>query len=273
MSNLFLFIFCQLVTDPIFSHNTPMNDNRQQAAEKKVLLSAANLSVDLQGKSIIRDVNLQLTHHDFITVIGPNGAGKSSLLKVLLGILPKFKGHIYRNPDMCIGYVPQQFHVPRMMPMTVQNFLTLDMPQSINKIDAILSKLEMLEYKSTFMYQLSGGQRQRVLIARALLKEPDILVLDEPAQNLDIKSQVSLYQFLSALYKEHQISILMVSHDLHMVMALTTHVICLNGHVCCAGEPELVAKDPAFVSIFGDELASMVSFYQHTHEDKGGCHE
>lgn len=250
-----------------------MTDNRQPSADKKLLLSATNLSVNLQGKSIIHDVSLQLSHHDFITVIGPNGAGKSTLLKVLLGILPKFEGHVYQSPDMCIGYVPQLFHVPRMMPMTVENFLALDMPQSINKIDAILSKLEMLEYKSSFMYQLSGGQRQRVLIARALLKEPDVLVLDEPAQNLDVKSQISLYQFLSALYKEQQISILMVSHDLHMVMALTTHVICLNGQVCCAGKPELVAKDPAFISIFGDELASTVSFYQHSHDDKGGCHE
>lgn len=251
-----------------------MNDDRQPLAEKDLLLSATDLGVDFQGKSIIHDVDLKLTNHDFVTVIGPNGAGKSTLLKVLLGILPKSKGHIYRKPNLRIGYVPQQFDVPKTMPLTVHGFLTLDLLKTPDEIQTLLSQLEMLEYQSTFMHQLSGGQRQRVLIARALLKDPDLLVLDEPAQNLDIKSQISLYKFLSTLYQSKKTSILMVSHDLHMVMSLTTHVMCLYGHVCCAGEPKLITKDPAFTSIFGEEFASMMSIYQHVHDHHhGGKHE
>lgn len=264
----------RLAIASLFSHNTPMSDNRQPSAQSSVILSGENIGVTRHGKAIIHDVDLAITDHDFVTIVGPNGAGKSTLLKVLLGIMPASDGKLYCKPGLKIGYVPQQFDVPSTMPLTVKGFLTLNATVSEEKIDGVLAQLSILAYKSTLIYKLSGGERQRVLIARALLKDPDLLVLDEPAQNLDVKGQLTLYKFLAHLYESRQTSILMVSHDLHMVMSISKSVMCLYGHICCAGEPQIIAKDPAFTNVFGEDFASMMSFYQHTHDHKhGGSHE
>lgn len=243
-----------------------MNAKKQQKSGKKLLLSAEKLNVSIRGKAVLKNVDLHLTDDDFITIVGPNGAGKSTLLKVILGMIPTTQGKIYRKPGLRIGYVPQQFEMPVIMPMTVDRFLQLIQPSSTHLEpfeDLSMMGIENLKHK--FMHQLSGGERQRVMIVRALLQNPDVLILDEPAQNLDVRGQLDLYQFLSKLYQNNPVSILMVSHDLHMVMSLTTHVICLYGHVCCAGEPKVITKDPAFEDVFGQELVSMMSAYHHHH--------
>ena len=243
-----------------------MGENRQLSAHESVILSGKKINANIKGNVIIRDVDLIISDHDFVTIVGPNGAGKSTLLKVLLGIVPKSNGEIYCKPGLNIGYVPQQFNVPNTMPLTVVDFLKLNSILSETKIDDILIQLDIFKLKLKLIYNLSGGERQRVLIARALLKEPNLLVLDEPAQNLDIKGQLDLYKFLAHLYESKRTSILMVSHDLHMVMSITKRVICFHGRVCCSGEPQVIAKDPAFINIFGDDVSSTMSFYQHTHK-------
>jgi zinc transport system ATP-binding protein len=168
--------------------------------------------------------------------------------------------------------VPQSFTLNPSLPITVRRFLSLDKRIDPIRIDETLEALALSQHQSTSLHQLSGGERQRVLVARALLRQPDLLVLDEPAQNLDVRAQLKLYELLSEFYKQSKISILMVSHDLHLVMSLTTQVICLYQHICCAGSPKMVTKDPAFTHLFGDEFAQMMAVYHHQH-DHGHHHE
>ncbi len=249
-----------------------MQAQGQQKKNKQVLLSAKKLCITQRRKEILKNIDLTLKEHDFITIIGPNGAGKSSLLKALMGVLPISSGMIKKKTGLRIGYVPQQFDVPATLPLTVNDFLKINNTHDELLIEAVMAELGTLSLKKKYMHQLSGGERQRILIVRALIKEPDLLVLDEPAQNLDMRGQVALYQFLTELYKNKKTSILMVSHDLHLVMSITTNVICLQGQICCMGQPKMITKDPAFIKIFGDELASMMSLYQHkTHN--GEDHE
>lgn len=247
-----------------------MSKIRQPSKPAELLLSAKKLNLNVQGKHILENVDLELLNHDFITIVGPNGAGKSSLLKVLLNIMKKSSGDIYCKPGLKIGYVPQQFYIPNTLPLKVVDFLNLNSKIKNAQIDDMLKNLDVFSCKHTLMNKLSGGQRQRVLIARALIQKPDLLILDEPAQNLDVKGQIMLYKFLSRLYETKQTSILMVSHDLHMVMSVTTHVICLYGHICCSGSPKTITKDPAFKNLFGEELTSMMSFYNHKHDHNHG---
>lgn len=247
-----------------------MSKIRQPSSHDELLLSAKNLNVDLLGKTILKGIDIELARNDFITIIGPNGAGKSTLLKVLLKILPKTSGELYLQPGIKVAYVPQQMKIPVTLPLTVDGFLSLNSKHVNQNMNQVIDQLDIAACRYTLMHELSGGQKQRVLIARALLQEPDLLVLDEPAQNLDVKGQLALYQFLDNLYVNKKISILMVSHDLHMVMSITTHVVCLFNEICCSGKPKDIAKDPAFTNIFGAEMASMMSYYHHNH---GGDHE
>lgn len=232
------------------------------------LLESKNITVTRQGKRILESVSLSVGVKDFITIIGPNGAGKSMLLKCLMGFYKPDEGSIVRRKELKIGYVPQRFVPDHTMPITVNRFLTLR-----KKVDNIsLQKtaeetgIELILMKPLSV--LSGGELQRVLLARSLLDNPDLLVLDEPAQNLDISGQIGFYKLLEHIYNERNLSILMVSHDLHMVMASTKQVVCLFHHVCCSGEPHAVTQDPEFISLFGNDMAKMMSVYQHSHTHK-----
>ncbi len=229
------------------------------------LIQAKSLNVLRQGKHILQDVDVTINTNDFVTIIGPNGAGKSMLLKCLMGFYKPDSGKIVRQKNLKIGYVPQRLVPDHTIPMTVKRFLTIRNSANTVLLKQVAEETKIEHLLTKALSSLSGGELQRVLLARALLNNPDLLVLDEPAQNLDISGQIHFYKLLDRIFQERHLSILMVSHDLHMVMASTQQVICLFHHVCCSGEPQVVTKDPEFVSLFGDDMAHMMAVYQHSH--------
>ena len=230
------------------------------------LIQASNINVSRQGNKILENVSVVVGDHDFLTVIGPNGAGKSMLLKCLMGFYAPDIGEIRKMNGLRVGYVPQNFAPEHTMPISVRRFLTLRKKTEKAAIEEVAQETGILKILDQALFELSGGQRQRVLLARSLLDNPHLLVLDEPAQNLDISGQLGFYRLVEKIYKERKVSVLMVSHDLHLVMASTKEVICLFHHVCCSGEPQIVAKDPEFVSLFGNDMATMMAAYQHSHD-------
>ena len=230
------------------------------------LIQASNINVSRQGNKILENVSVVVGDHDFLTVIGPNGAGKSMLLKCLMGFYAPDIGEIRKMNGLRVGYVPQNFAPEHTMPISVRRFLTLRKKTEKAAIKEIAQETGILKILDQALFELSGGERQRVLLARSLLDNPHLLVLDEPAQNLDISGQLGFYRLVEKIYKERKVSVLMVSHDLHLVMASTKEVICLFHHVCCSGEPQIVAKDPEFVSLFGNDMATMMAAYQHSHD-------
>lgn len=229
------------------------------------LITAENVNVIRQGNYILQDISVAIGPDDFITIIGPNGAGKSMLLKCLMGFYQPDQGKIIRKEDLKIGYVPQRLMTDNSMPITVLRFLSLRKKTDEASLEKTVAETGIEELLDRQISVLSGGELQRVLLARSLLDNPELLILDEPAQNLDVMGQMSFYKLLGRIYSERDISILMVSHDLHMVMSSTKQVVCLFHHICCTGEPQTIAKDPEFISLFGPEMADMMAAYHHTH--------
>ena len=230
------------------------------------LIQASKISVSRQGNRILENVSIGVGKHDFLTVIGPNGAGKSMLLKCLIGFYMPDTGKIRKMAGLRVGYVPQNFSPEHTMPISVKRFLGLRRKTEKAVVEKVAEETGIVTILDQPLFNLSGGERQRVLLARSLLDNPHLLVLDEPAQNLDISGQLGFYKLIEKIYKERKVSVLMVSHDLHLVMASTNEVICLFHHVCCSGEPQLVAKDPEFISLFGKDMATMMAAYQHSHD-------
>jgi len=247
-----------------------MSSVSQQSVDKNcngnnVLLAAENVSYMRRGKSILSDVSLQLCSREIITLIGPNGAGKTSLIRILLGLSEASGGRVQRQPDLRLGYVPQRIVVPEVMPIRVYDFLNVtglyDVPQCLQMLEEV--NCAYLLYSA--MQNLSGGEMQRVLLARALLKKPQLLVLDEPASGMDIIGQQALYETIRHIRDKHDCGILMVSHDLHLVMAATDRVICLNVHICCTGHPDDVTEHPEYIKLFGDAIDGL-ALYSHHHD-------
>lgn len=240
-------------------------------------IAASGIHLSRQGRRILHDVSLSVGARDFITIIGPNGAGKSMLLKALMGLEKIDGGRIERKHGLRIGYVPQRLNADISIPLNVRGFLRLRKSVSESALLAVSKEVGMSAHLECALSVLSGGEMQRVLLARALLAQPDLLVLDEPAQNLDIGGQLAFYKLLETLYRERDISILMVSHDLHLVMASTKKVVCLYHHICCAGEPQAVTRDPEFIALFGNDMARMMAVYhhehRHAHDEEGHTHE
>ncbi len=238
------------------------------------LITAKNISVFRDGRSVLRDVSVTIGHGDFITIIGPNGAGKSMLLKCLMGFYQPDKGEVSQSSDLRIGYVPQRLVADQSVPISVRRFLKLRKKSDGEILEKIVQETEIARILDQPLAVLSGGELQRVLLARALLDQPTLLVLDEPAQNLDITGQLAFYRLIEKIYRENEISILMVSHDLHLVMSATKNVLCLSGEVCCYGEPSSVAQDPAFITLFGEDMAKMMaSYHHHDHPHDHSSHE
>ncbi len=230
------------------------------------LITASNITVNRGGKKILDDVSLKVRTSDFITVLGPNGGGKSMLLKCLMGFYVPDQGQVTKANHLKVGYVPQQFSSEHTMPISVLQFLNLRKTLSPNELDRISTETNITDLLHKPLNVLSGGELQRILLARSLIGKPSLLVLDEPAQNLDIAGQLAFYKLLTRIYEQRELTILMVSHDLHMVMATTRRVICLFRHVCCSGEPQVVTKDPEFKTLFGNDMAEMMAVYQHGHK-------
>lgn len=230
------------------------------------LIKADKINLNIAKKKILKDISLEIKNDDFITIIGPNGAGKSMLLKTLLGFFKINSGKISKKSNLKIGYVPQKLDLNKSMPITGRRFLTLNNNFEETQIKKIAQKLEIENILEQQIHILSGGQFQRILLARALLNNPEILILDEPAQNLDISGQINFYKLLKDIYEKDKIAILMVSHDLHLVMSSTKKVICLFHHICCAGEPNIVTQDPEFKTLFGQDITDLMAIYNHKHE-------
>lgn len=233
--------------------------------DNNILLAAENLSLRLQGKTILSDVNLSLCESEIVTLIGPNGAGKTSLIRILLGLSEATEGRVSRRDDLRIGYVPQRTSINPVLPLRVLDFLQLGAHYNNDEIDQVLHEVGVSHILDSAIQEISGGELQRVLLARALLKKPNVLVLDEPAQGVDIIGQQALYKMIAAIRDHHGCGILMVSHDLHLVMAATDQVVCLNTHVCCTGHPDHISEHPEYLKLFGDALDGM-AVYSHHHD-------
>ena len=230
------------------------------------LIEADDICVRYGTRWVLDHVSLAIPAGDFVTLVGPNGAGKTTLLKTMLGLVKPTHGTIRRTPDLRVGYLPQRVPWNETLPMPLERFLALGTQASKEECLAALEITGIPERRTAMLHDLSGGEMQRALLARALLRKPQLLVLDEPAQNLDIGGQVEFYALLDKLVATEGLAILMVSHDLHLVMARTKRVICLYHHICCQGAPESVANDPAFLDAVGRDMRDLVALYTHRHD-------
>jgi zinc transport system ATP-binding protein len=229
------------------------------------LLAAEGLSVRAGGKEILQGIDLEIRPGEIVTVIGPNGAGKTTLLRVLLGVLQPASGRVIKRPGLRVGYVPQRLYVDPILPLTVSRFLRIGRVPRRFDLQRILAEVGAEELTGRMLHNLSGGEFQRVVLARALLRDPELLILDEPAQGVDVTGQADLYELFARLRRQRGCSVLLVSHDLHMVMAATDRVICIDRRICCSGHPEHVVRDPAYTRLFGVDAAKALAVYAHHH--------
>lgn len=238
------------------------------------LITLEGIYKHLGGMLVLDDVSLTLEPGQIVSVVGPNGAGKTTLARVALGLLSPDRGRVHRRRGSRLGYMPQQLTLEESLPLTVDRFLWLAHPGDRAGRHAALERAGVARLQDRPVQQLSGGETQRVLLARALLRQPEVLVLDEPAQGVDIIGQDALYQLLAEVRDELGCAILLISHDLHMVMASTDQVICLHHHVCCHGTPASVSRDPAFHELFGrsPESLSQLAPYPHEHDHVHDLH-
>ena len=230
------------------------------------LVSATGVELAFGGKRILEHVDLAVHGGEIVTLIGPNGAGKTSLVRIVLGQLKPDRGSVRRRPGLTVGYLPQQLVVDPTLPLTVRSFLNLPNRQTDDRVKAVLAEVGADYTLEQAVQSLSGGELQRVLLARALLRDPQLLVLDEPLQGVDFTGQLALFQLIADVRDQRGCGVLMVSHDLHLVMAGTEQVVCLNRHVCCSGEPESVTQHPEYLALFGPSAARGLAVYTHAHD-------
>ena len=231
------------------------------------LIAADRLNVTAAGVPIIENVSLAIYPREIVVLIGPNGSGKTTLLKALLGLV-RAEGKVVRASGLKIGYVPQQFARDPSLPITVDGFMGLFAEPKARA--AALERVDMAHIKNRQLVSLSGGELARVLLARALAAAPQLLVLDEPLAGVDIAGEAALYHLIAEIRDELGCGVLLVSHDLHVVMAQASRVICLNRHICCEGHPEAVMRDPAFLELFGPRAAGELALYAHHHDHAHG---
>jgi zinc transport system ATP-binding protein len=227
------------------------------------LVAASGVVLRRHGAVVLDHVDIAIAAGEILSLIGPNGAGKSTLVKVLLGLVAPDSGRVTRRPGLRIGYSPQQLVVDPALPLDVRRFLTLGARADRGRLLRLLAEVGAEDVLDRQVAGLSGGELHRVLLARALLREPELLVLDEPLAGVDVNGQAELYALIGWIRERTGAGVLLVSHDLHLVMAQTDRVICLEGHVCCSGHPVEVARDPAFTRLFGRRLGEVVALYRH----------
>jgi len=232
------------------------------------LVSACNIDLKLRHRPVLQDVELSIQPREIVTLIGPNGAGKTTLLRVILGLQKPDRGKVLRAADLCIGYMPQKMPLDVAFPIDVKRFLLLGGKVRSNAILPVLGEVGAEDLLDAPLQALSGGEFQRVLLARALLRDPQLLVLDEPVQGVDVHGQAEIFKLLTRIRETRDCAILMVSHDLHLVMASTDRVICLNRHICCTGSPESVTRNPEFLAMFGAAAVQSLAIYSHDQEHR-----
>jgi len=237
-------------------------------AAGSLLAALAGVSFSYGRRSVLEKIDLDVHEGEIVTLIGPNGAGKSTLLKLILGLLEPDSGSAYRRRGLKVGYVPQRLQVDPILPLAARRFLCLPERQSEDRLNACLGEVGASDLLDRPLQDLSGGEMQRLLLARALLRDPDLLILDEPLQGVDIGGQLGLFQLIERVRTTRGCGVILVSHDLHVVLAGTDRVVCLNKHVCCSGKPESVSRNPAYLSLFGPESAEGLALYQHHHDHR-----
>ncbi|MCP5084542.1 MAG: metal ABC transporter ATP-binding protein [Alphaproteobacteria bacterium] len=230
------------------------------------LMALSGAGVRRAGRWLVRNVDLQVQPGEIVTLIGPNGSGKSTTVKMAIGLFKPDEGLSTRKPGLTIGYVPQKLNIDRTLPLTVRRLLTLGAHHSPSAVTETLDAVGIARLADAQVQNLSGGEFQRALLARAMIGKPDILVLDEPVQGVDFAGEIALYDLIQEIRETTGCGILLISHDLHMVMAATDTVICLNGHVCCTGSPDAVAADPEYVRLFGKQASETLAIYRHDHD-------
>lgn len=230
------------------------------------LIEVRGASVRHDGRATLDAVDLTICAGEIVTLIGPNGAGKTTLVKVALGLVETDSGAVRGKPGLRIGYVPQHLTADRALPITVRRFLTLGGRRYADRVHEALAEVGVAYAIDSPFQSLSGGESRRVLLARALLRKPELLVLDEPVAGVDVVGQSELYDLIRGIRDERGCGVLLVSHDLHLVMAATDRVLCLNRHVCCAGRPEAVVRHPEYLSLFGAGPRHALAVYTHEHD-------
>ena len=239
---------------------------RMPREPRMTLISAMGLGVRYGGRRVLHGVDLDIERGEIVTVVGPNGSGKSTLIRALVGAEKVSEGDVQRTKGLRIGYVPQRLVLDPTLPITVTRFLNLPHRQPKTQIEKALQHAGVPDLGGRQMSTLSGGQMQRVLLARALLNDPQLLVLDEPTQGLDQPGSAAFYQQIEQLRNDMGCAVVMVSHELHVVMAASDRVICLNGHICCAGAPEQVAQAAEYRALFGSGTGGALALYRHDHD-------
>jgi zinc transport system ATP-binding protein len=230
------------------------------------LISLLNAGVQRENTWLVRGVDFEVRSGEIVTLIGPNGSGKSTTAKMALGVIPLTEGSASRRPELTIGYVPQKIAIDWTLPLTTARFMHLTGGISKSAAAQAMAATGVTHLAKSEVRNLSGGEFQRVMLARAIARKPDLLVLDEPVQGVDFAGEIALYELIQQIRDELGCGILLISHDLHVVMAATDRVVCLNGHVCCQGSPTDVASSDEYRQLFGARAASALAVYEHNHD-------
>ena len=233
--------------------------------QKKLLVKLENAGVFRSSKWLVRGISLEINQGEIVTLIGPNGSGKTTTAKMILNILNTDEG-LVTGKVRKMAYVPQKINIDWTMPLRVIDFMKITNSLNNTQITESLSMTGVDKLLYNQIHSLSGGEFQRVLIARAIAKKPDLLVLDEPVQGVDFNGEIALYNLIKEISVNLNCGILLISHDMHFVMSTTDHVICLNGHICCSGSPSNVVKNPEYIKLFGQHNSETLSYYQHRHD-------
>ncbi|MDF1748605.1 MAG: metal ABC transporter ATP-binding protein [Alphaproteobacteria bacterium] len=250
---------------PAALRDRPSVPDSQKKAGAEILVQAHQIGVQRNGRWLIRGIDLTVRKGEIITLIGPNGSGKSTTVKTVLGVIKPDEGTLTRRPNLRIGYVPQRLAIDWTLPLTVDRLMSLTGRILKAERQAALEDVGISHLAQAEVAALSGGEFQRALLARAMARKPDLLVLDEPVQGVDVAGEAALYALIDQIRHKIGCGILLISHDLHVVMAATDTVLCLNGHMCCSGTPQSVAEDPAYLQLFGPRAAS-IAVYAHNHD-------
>lgn len=230
------------------------------------LVSLNNAGIHRANKWLVRGVGLSIAPGEIVTLIGPNGSGKSTTAKMILDVIQPDEGSKTSREDLRVGYVPQKIEIDWTLPLRVDRFMSITTRLSAAEIDENLERTSVRHLRKAQIRNLSGGELQRVLLARAIARKPNLLVLDEPVQGVDFSGEIALYELISEIRDELQCGVLLISHDLHVVMAATDRVVCLNGHVCCQGTPDAVAESSEYKHLFGERAVGALAVYQHAHD-------